>query len=127
VPVREVEMRRIAQLPESAAEVLSVAAIAGRHFDIDVVAQAASIEMEAALEVIDAAIVAGLIVEDQQRLGWFRFTHALTAEVLCETTGRLRQARLHRRIGAAAARAWTGDNEIARHWLLEFCRAARTG
>jgi DNA-binding SARP family transcriptional activator len=121
-PVREAMLLRIGRLPEPAAEVLSVAAVAGRHFDIAVVAEAASVEIEAALEVLDAAVEAGLIVEDQQRLGWFRFTHALAAEALYETTGRLRRARLHRRIGAAAARAWTGNAdraaEIARHWLL---------
>ncbi|HET8662642.1 MAG TPA: BTAD domain-containing putative transcriptional regulator [Micromonosporaceae bacterium] len=121
-PVRDVVLRRIARLPTSATEVLSVAAIAGRHFDIEVVAEAASVEIEAALEVVDTAVAAGLIEEDQQQLGWFRFTHALTAEALYETTGRLRRARLHRRIGAAAARVWTGNTdraaEIARHWLL---------
>jgi hypothetical protein len=122
VPVRAVVLRKISRLPPTAAEVLSVAAIVGRHFDIQVVAEAASVEIEAALEVLDAAIAAGLIAEDQQRLGWFRFTHAMAAEALYETTGRLRRARLHRRIGAAAARAWTGNTEraaeIARHWLL---------
>jgi len=121
-PVREVVLRRVARLSQTAAEVLSVAAVAGRHFDIKVVAEAASVEVEAALEVLDTAVAAGLIVEDQQRLGWFRFTHALAAEALYETTGRLRRAHLHRRIGAAAARAWTGSTEraaeIARHWLL---------
>jgi predicted ATPase len=104
VPVREVILRSIAQLPETAAEVLSVAAIAGRHFDIDVVAEAASVEIEAALEVLDSAVAAGLIVEDQQRLGRFRFAHALAAEALYETTGLLRRARLHRQIGAASGK-----------------------
>ncbi len=122
VPVREVVLRRIARLPQTAAEVLTVAAIVGRHFDIKVVAEAAAVETEAALEALDTAVAAGVIVEDQQRLGWFRFTHALAAEALYETTGRLRRAHLHRRIGAAAARAWTGNTEraaeIARHWLL---------
>jgi predicted ATPase len=113
VPVREVALRRVAQLPQTAAEVLSVAAIVGRHFDIDVVAEAASVEIETALEVLDAAVAAGLIEEDQQRLGWFRFTHAMTAEALYETTGRLRRARLQRRIGAAVARAWTGSTDKA--------------
>lgn len=122
VAVRDVVLRRVARLPRAAAEVLSVAAIAGRHFDIEVVAEAAAVEVEAALEGLDAAIAAGLVVEDQRRLGWFRFTHALTAEALHETTGRLRRARVHRRIGAAATRRWAGDTEmaaeIARHWLL---------
>jgi DNA-binding SARP family transcriptional activator len=122
MPVREVVLRRIARLPRDAAEVLSVAAIAGRHFDIEIVAEAASVELEPALEALDTAIAAGLVVEDHRRLGWFRFTHTLAAEALYETTSRLRRARLHRRIGAAAAQAWTGNPEmaaeIARHWLL---------
>jgi DNA-binding SARP family transcriptional activator len=122
VPVRDVVLRRVARLPRTAAEVLTVAAVAGRHFDLEVVAEAASVELEAALEVVDSAVAAGVVVEDQQRLGWFRFTHALTAEALYDATGRLRRARLHRRIGAVAARAWAGNAaraaEIARHWLL---------
>jgi DNA-binding SARP family transcriptional activator len=121
VPVREVVLRRVAQLSQTTSEVLSVAAIAGRHFDVEVVAEAASVEIDTALEVLDTAVEAGLVVEDQQRLGWFRFTHTLAAETLYETTGRLRRARLHWRIGAAAARLWPGNTErtaeIARHWL----------
>jgi hypothetical protein len=119
--VRELVQRRIARLPQATAEVLSVAAVAGRHFDIKVVAEAASVEIEEALEALDTAVAAGLIVEDQNRLGWFRFTQALTAETLYETTGRLRRARRHRKIGTAVARVWTGSTEkaaeIARHWL----------
>jgi DNA-binding SARP family transcriptional activator/tetratricopeptide (TPR) repeat protein len=122
VPVREVVLQGVARLSPIAADVLSVAAVAGKHFDIEVVAKAASVEIDAALEALDSAVAAGLIVEDQQRLGWFRFTHALAAEALYETTGRLRRARLHRRIGAAAAWAWAGNTdraaEIARHWLM---------
>jgi DNA-binding SARP family transcriptional activator len=122
VPVREVVLRRIARLPHTTATVLSVAAIAGRHFDIDVVAEAASVEVEAALEAIDTAVAAGLVLEDPQRLGWFGFTHSLVAEALYEATGRLRRVRRHRQIGAAAARVWAGHDkraaEIARHWLL---------
>ncbi len=122
VSVRAVVLRRIARLPEAAAGVLSVAAVAGRDFDIEVVAEAASVQVEAALEAIDAAVAGGLVVEDEQRLGWFRFTHALVAEALYAATGRLRRVRWHRRIGAAAARVWAGNDkqaaEIARHWLL---------
>ena len=122
VPVREVVLRRIARLPESTAAVLSVAAVAGWDFDAQVVAEAASIEIERAMEALDTAVAAGLVVEDEQRLGWFHFTHVLVAETLYQATGRLRRVRLHRRIGQAAARAWTGQDErigeIARHWLL---------
>jgi DNA-binding SARP family transcriptional activator len=100
--VREVVLRRVAQLPHPVGEALSVAAVVGRQFEIDVVAGVLGIEIDAALELLDAAVAAGVVVEDRQRLGWFRFAHALVAEVLCETTGHLRRARLHRRIGAMA-------------------------
>jgi DNA-binding SARP family transcriptional activator/tetratricopeptide (TPR) repeat protein len=127
--VREVVLRRITRLPEPTAAVLSVAAVAGREFDIQVVAEAAAIEIEPALEAIDTAVAAGLVVEDEQRLGWFRFTHMLVAEALYHKIGRLRRTQQHRRIGQAAARIWAGQDErageIARHWLLaaELSRA----
>lgn len=121
VPVCDVVLRRVARLPQGAAEVLTVAAVAGRHFNIEVVAAAASVEIEAALDVLDTAVAAGLVVEDQERMGWFYFTHALSAEALCQTTGRMRRARLHQRVGTAAARVWTRDADraadIAWHWL----------
>ncbi|MGH3790206.1 MAG: BTAD domain-containing putative transcriptional regulator [Pseudonocardiaceae bacterium] len=122
VPIREVVLRRIARLPQATATVLSVAAIAGRDFDVDVVAEAAAVEVEAALEAIDTAVAAGLVVENLQRLGWFSFTHTLIAEALYETTTRVRRVRWHRRIGTVTARVWAGHTEraaeIARHWLL---------
>jgi predicted ATPase len=99
-PVRDVVLRRVVRLPPAAAEVLRVAAVAGRHFDVEVVAAAATVELEVALDALDSAVAAGLVVEDRRRLGWFRFTHALTVEALRETTGRLRRAGLLRRIGA---------------------------
>jgi hypothetical protein len=86
-----------------------VAAVAGRHFDVEVVADVASIEIDTALAVLDSAIAAGLIDEDKQRLGWFRFTDALVAEALYETTGRMRRGRLHLRIEAAAGGAWATE------------------
>jgi RNA polymerase sigma factor (sigma-70 family) len=104
-PVREVVLGRIAQLGPAAVEVLSVAAIAGQHFDIYAVAEAASIEIETALQVLEGAVAARLVVEDQLRLGWFRFTHVLIAETLYEATGRLRRARLQLQLEAGAARA----------------------
>jgi hypothetical protein len=120
-PVREVVLRRVAQLPQNAAELLSVAAVAGRSFDINIIARVASTDMETALEIADTAVAAGLIVEDPQRLGWFGFVNAITAEVLYETTGRMRRARLHRRIAKESARAPTGSAEpapeAARHRL----------
>lgn len=106
-------MHRVERLPGPAAELLAVAAVAGQHFDVEVVADVASIEIDTALAVLDSAIAAGLIDEDKQRLGWFRFTDALVAEALYETTGRMRRGRLHLRIEAAADRAWATERAAA--------------
>lgn len=103
-PVREVVLGRVAQLAPTAEELLTVASVAGPCFAVDVVAEAASIEIEAALKAVDSIVAAGLIGEDPQRLGWYSFTHALTAEVLHQGIGRLRRAHLLRRIRAAALR-----------------------
>lgn len=120
--VQEFVLRRLARLPASTVALLSIAAIVGRRFDLRDVADAASMDIEAALEAIDPAVVAGLVVEDRKRLGWFGFTHALVAEALYEATGRWRRTRLHHRIGQIVARGWAGREEgvaeIARHWLL---------
>jgi DNA-binding SARP family transcriptional activator len=121
-PVRDVVLQRVGRLPRPVSELLYVAAVAGREFDVDVVAAAASLDIDAALDAIDVAIAAGLLEEDRQRLGWFSFTSAMVAETLYESTGRLRRARVHRRIAEAAAGAWRGAPErqadIARHRLL---------
>ncbi|MFI0928473.1 BTAD domain-containing putative transcriptional regulator [Streptomyces sp. NPDC021012] len=106
-PVRQVVLQRLARLPEPAAELLAVAAVAGRHFDVEVVADVAGVEIDTALAVLDHAIAAGLVDEDPRHLGWFRFTDTVVAEALYETTGRMRRGRLRLRIEAAAGRAWT--------------------
>lgn len=120
--VREVVLQRLARLPDTTVTLLSMAAIAGREFDLAVVAEAGSLEVEAALEAIEPAVAAGLAVEDDERLGWFAFSHALVGEALYEATGRWRRTRLHYRIGQITARIWNGREEraaeIARHWLL---------
>ncbi|MFI1019066.1 BTAD domain-containing putative transcriptional regulator [Streptomyces sp. NPDC020965] len=108
-PVREVVLGRITQLGPTAAELLSVAAVAGLSFAIDVVADASAIEIEEALRIVDTIVTAGLIGEDQQRLGWYSFTHALTAEVLFQNMGRLRRVLVLRRIRAAALRPRKGS------------------
>ncbi|WP_234328094.1 AfsR/SARP family transcriptional regulator [Streptomyces sp. NRRL S-37] len=98
-PVREVVLDRVARLDPVAAELLSIASVAGRSFAIDAVAGASSIGIDEALKAVDTIVAAGLIGEDPQRLGWYFFTHALTAEVLYRTMGRLRRVHLLRRLG----------------------------
>ena len=114
MPVREVVLRGVARLPRAAVDLLVVASIAGREFSVDTVAEAASVDSETALGLIETIVATGLVVEDPQQLGWFRFTHALTVEVLRETVGRLRRTLLLRRIDAAARGARASHREERR-------------
>ncbi len=119
--VREVLSRRVARLPEPAAALLATAAVAGGEFDADVVAQVAGHTFETSLDLLDAALAAGLVVEAGDPLGRFRFSHALVREALDAGHSRLRRAHLHRRYGEVTAERYAGRperaGEVARHWL----------
>ena len=121
VGVRDVLRRRLARLPEQTNAVLLVAAVAGRGFDLDLVETVAGLEDERALEAVEAAVVAGLVVEDHQMVGRYRFTHALIREAIYEQLSRARRARLHARVAEAlVGRHGPHDPEhaleLAQHW-----------
>jgi DNA-binding SARP family transcriptional activator len=101
VGVRDVLRRRLARLPEQTNAVLLVAAVAGRDFDLDLIQTVTRLDEEGALEAIEAAVVAGLVVEDEEAVGRYRFAHGLVRETIYEQLGRARRARLHARVGTA--------------------------
>ena len=120
VGVRDVLGRRLARLPEQTNAVLLVAAVAGRDFDLDLVRAVTRLDEEHALEAVEAAVVAGLVVEDQQTAGRYRFAHALVGETLYEQLSRARRVRLHARVAEALLDLYGPDDpehvlELARH------------
>ena len=117
--VREVLQRRLARLPEQTNAVLLVGAVAGRDFDLDLVEAVAGLEDERALEAAEAAVVAGLVVEDDKTVGRYRFAHGLVRETIYENISKARRVRLHARVGQALSGMHRDDPEhvleIARH------------
>ena len=117
--VREVLQRRLARLPEQTNAILLVGAIAGRDFDLDLVEAVAGLEDERALEAAEAAVVAGLVVEDDETVGRYRFAHGLVGETIYENISKARRVRLHARVGQALSGLHGNDPEhvleIARH------------
>jgi predicted ATPase/class 3 adenylate cyclase len=101
--VRETVGRRLAQLGAATNELLSVAAVAGREFDVDVVADAGDITEAAALDALEPALRRGLLVEGEG-LGRFEFSHALVRSTLLDELVMLRRIRLHQRIGTSLER-----------------------
>lgn len=113
--VHEVLTRRIAHLPDSTQDLLQTASVLGRIFDLGTLAEVARTDDDAALDLLDPAIEAGLVAEDG--IDRFRFNHALVRDTVLSTLPQSRRARVH----ARAAQALTGrahrETEVARHWL----------
>jgi DNA-binding SARP family transcriptional activator len=99
--VRDVIRTRLARLSEEAVTVLTAGAIAGREFDVGLVAHVCGIDEDRALDLVEAAWMTGIVDEAHDGLGHFRFSHELVREAFVEGLTSLRRIRLHRRIGEA--------------------------
>ena len=119
--VREVVGRRIERLSEANRRALSVAAVVGREFDVDLLARVLESEEDELLDLLDEAVEASVLNESGSAVGRFTFAHALINHTLYQELGRTRRARLHRRIAEAVEEACgedPGDRlaELAHHW-----------
>jgi tetratricopeptide (TPR) repeat protein len=119
--VREVIGRRVERLGEKTRGVLTVAAVIGREFDVDLLERVAREDEEELLDVLDGAVESSLLVESASRPGRFAFAHALINHTLYEEHGATRRARLHLRIAEALEDICGSDPgprlaELAHHW-----------
>ncbi|HTV99769.1 MAG TPA: BTAD domain-containing putative transcriptional regulator [Streptosporangiaceae bacterium] len=103
VRVRDVLRRRLARLPAQTGTLLVIGAVAGREFDLDLIEAVTGLEDEPALDAAEAAVLAGLVIEDDRAAGRYRFAHALVRETIYEDISRARRARLHARVVDALA------------------------
>ena len=99
--IREVIGRRLARLPDQTRALLLVAAVVGQLFDLPVVAQASEASLDHALDFIDPAVITGIVAEDEERPGRYRFAHALVQETVYGGASGLRRSRLHGKVGEA--------------------------
>jgi predicted ATPase len=113
VGVRDVLRARLARLPAQTSTVLMVAAVAGRGFGLDLVEAVTGLDDEPALDAAEAAVLAGLVIEDDRAAGRYRFAHALVRETIYEDTSRARRARLHARVADALVAARGAEPEPA--------------
>lgn len=90
---------RLARLSDGARRVVDAAVAAGQEFEFDVVARAAALSDEAALDALDELRAAALVVPlDGTR---YAFDHSLTLEVAYREVGEPRHRLLHRRVAEA--------------------------
>jgi class 3 adenylate cyclase/tetratricopeptide (TPR) repeat protein len=121
--VREVIERRVERLGNEALEVLTQAAVIGRVFDLELLESMLEIGESRLLDHLEAAVAASLLDESSERVGRFRFAHALINQTLYEGLGATRRARMHGRVAQALEDLYGEDPgehlaELALHWRL---------
>lgn len=120
--VKEVIGRRLSRLSEASNRTLSLAAVIGREFGIELLEALGDLREELLLDAIDEAMQAELITEVRERVGRFAFVHALIRETLYGALTTTRRVRLHRRVGEALERladGWTDPPlpDLAYHFV----------
>ena len=104
-------------LDEHAWRCLSVAAVIGHRFDVAVAARVTGLPLPAALDALERAGTAGLVVELSAATG-FAFVHDLVREAIYDRLGGHRRMLLHRAVAEAIEAITPGSvTELAGHYL----------
>jgi class 3 adenylate cyclase len=120
--VREVIGGRAARLGSTAERALSVAAVIGRDFDLELLARATGATHDDVLDLLDDAAAAALVREVADGTGHYRFSHSLVQHTMYENLGPTRRARAHQQVAVALEELCAGEpgprvGELARHWV----------
>ncbi|MEV2224765.1 BTAD domain-containing putative transcriptional regulator [Nocardia vinacea] len=115
--VRDVLHRRIARLPAEAARLLRLLSVWGDEADFDSLLQLAGETEETLIDLVDMAVVAGLLRIDGTG-GRIRFGHALTRDAVYDGIPVLRRARMHWTALGVAERAPAPDLDVLAHHAL---------
>ena len=99
--IRDVILRRVSRLSDACARALTLAAVVGREFDLDLLEGFADIPENDLLDSIDEARRAQLIDEAVGKPGRYSFHHALIRNALYESMASTRRVRIHRRVAEA--------------------------
>jgi DNA-binding SARP family transcriptional activator len=116
--VRVAIQSRVGVLPVEAQETLRLAAVLGREFDLDTLAEASRLDEDSLIDALESAERAQLIEElSRERGETFAFVHALFASTLVGGLRALQRRRLHRRAAVAIeARHPDSFEALAHHY-----------
>ena len=98
--VRSLIASRLGELSAAAREWITIAAVAGRAFDFDLVCHAGGMDEETALQAVDELLLRGFLREGSGGIERdYEFVHHLVQSVTYTAIHRRRRQRLHRLIG----------------------------
>jgi len=122
--VRDLLVRRLRGLGEDCRQALSVAAVAGREFELDVLERVLEHPRDRLIDLVEEAIAADVLVEPAQSMGRLGFSHALFRETIYEQLSATRKAAIHGQIAAALEEAPTDRPDERAGTLAYHYRAA---
>ena len=120
ISIREVIGRRVARLGAQTQAVLSIAAVIGRDFDVDVLSRVVDVDDDTVIELCDRAVATAVLTESDVP-GRYTFAHALIEHTLYDGLSASRRALAHRQV-AETLEAMCGNDpaerigELAYHW-----------
>jgi DNA-binding SARP family transcriptional activator/tetratricopeptide (TPR) repeat protein len=117
--VKDLLLRRLRGLGDDCRQALSVAAVAGREFELDVIEAVLEHPRDRLIDLVEEAIDADVLVELAQSVGRLSFSHALFRETIYEQLSATRKAAIHGRI-AAAIEETTTDHHDERAGALAY-------
>jgi len=120
--IREVIERRLRHLSPDCFELLTLACVLGREFDLAALAALTGSPSDRLLDVLDEAMAARVVSTLAGGTGRMRFEHALIRDTAYESLTAARRAQLHRRIGETLEKRYSGDlgphlAELAHHFF----------
>ena len=120
--VRAVVAERLGRLSDGCRQVLEVAAVLGRDFELRALQPVSGLDPGRLLELLEEGEAARVVGVVPGGLGRWRFAHALVREVLYEGLPAARRIRLHGRVGEALEAVYGADPgphlaELAHHFV----------
>ena len=120
--VREVIGRRLRHLSHRCNELLVLASVLGREFDLDALTRISGLDRDVVLELLDEAMDARVVSEVPGAKGRMRFAHALIRDAAYRGVARSRRVQLHRDVGEGLEALYASDldphlAELAHHFF----------
>ena len=119
--VREVVAHRVERLGTDIERALSMAAVIGRDFDLQLLAALLDADELRLVDTLEQAIGAGLIAEADGQAAHYRFVHALIQQTLYQDMSATRRQLAHQRVAETLEVASQESPEhlaaLAHHWL----------
>ncbi len=110
--IRDAIERRLERVSQECQQILSLAAVIGKHFGFELLQTVAEMHEDTLDRALEEAIQAQLIREERGKSGIeYDFSHALIRQVLYERLTLRRRMTLHQRVGATLEQQFAGRTE----------------